>query len=368
MHDKSPFFEDKTPLELGATGVSSDGTKTSEAEPRKFIKPCPEEKCNGFLSTQYKCGICSCKTCPKCFEVIERGTHVSSRPSSEEEKKEEHICKPENIATADMIRNETKNCPSCGTNIFKISGCNMMFCTHCHTAFDWKSGALSKGPIHNPHFFEWLEQTGRRNTQIRPIGINPTGCLWADQTINYAMLRRRINPLSQEERTVFVNILQGVSHIADVDMRRLMTPLRTPEELNQDIRIEYLMNHIPLNKLKQLCLKRQLQLDFDNAQRLLFEMLSQSCRDIINTLQEGASAEDRLSIMAQLISLSAYYNQQILGLYNKFKRQATFSYFEVQNNYRRNLLSRADLNPKRTRRVQTIASAPQESDRDSDSE
>ena len=36
-----------------------EGAFTNER--KKFIMPCPEEKCRGFLSTSYKCGI-SCST------------------------------------------------------------------------------------------------------------------------------------------------------------------------------------------------------------------------------------------------------------------------------------------------------------------
>ena len=34
---------------------------------KKFIRACPANDCNGFLSTGYKCGVCSKFTCPKCF-------------------------------------------------------------------------------------------------------------------------------------------------------------------------------------------------------------------------------------------------------------------------------------------------------------
>mmetsp|Transcript_20131 Transcript_20131/g.49356 ORF Transcript_20131/g.49356 Transcript_20131/m.49356 type:complete len:437 (+) Transcript_20131:214-1524(+) len=37
----------------------------------------------------------------------------------------------------DLIRRTSKRCPGCGTNIYKISGCNHMTCTACHTGFCW---------------------------------------------------------------------------------------------------------------------------------------------------------------------------------------------------------------------------------------
>ena len=41
---------------------SSNKTK----DKNKFIKSCPVENCNGFLSSQWKCGICSTHTCRNC--------------------------------------------------------------------------------------------------------------------------------------------------------------------------------------------------------------------------------------------------------------------------------------------------------------
>lgn len=355
------FFEDKTPAELGATGTTSKSSDTDPAEARKFIKPCPEEKCNGFLSTQYKCGLCDCKTCPKCFEIIENGTHMrkpSLTPKTGEEKEAEHVCKPDNLASAAAIRAETKNCPSCGTNIFKQSGCDMMFCTKCHTAFSWRTGQLAKGPIHNPHFFEWLEKTGQGNARNpnRQAG-NANACIWVENNINYIVLRNRLAKIDINLRTKIINVLQGVAHIVDNDSRRLMMP-HTPEEVNEDVRVKYLMNEIDLDKLKSLCLKRNLQLDFDNARRLLYEMLENTCRDIINTIGGNIETDYAKDILNQLTSLVAYYNQHILALYNKFKRSGQFSHFNLET-LRRDLVGdRQELNPKRVRAVPSGVKRP----------
>lgn len=116
-------------------------------EKRKFIMPCPGEDCRGFLSSQYKCELCSTHTCPKCLEIIGK------------DKTSEHTCNEDNVKSAELIKKDTKPCPSCGTRIFKISGCDQMWCVGCHQAFSWKTGKIETGTIHNPHFYEHKRNT-----------------------------------------------------------------------------------------------------------------------------------------------------------------------------------------------------------------
>ncbi len=75
---------------------------------RKFIMPCQNAGCRGMLSTQYKCDVCTKFTCPKCFVVKSEA---------------EHECNPDDAATVEELRKNTRPCPSCGCRISKIDGC-----------------------------------------------------------------------------------------------------------------------------------------------------------------------------------------------------------------------------------------------------
>ena len=113
-----------------------------------FIRPCPntESNCRGFLSTQWKCNLCNMWACKDCHEI--KGT-TQDAP---------HECNPDNLASAKLIDAETRPCPKCGARVFKISGCNQMFCTACNDcAFDWVTGRIET-IIHNPHYFEFQRQ------------------------------------------------------------------------------------------------------------------------------------------------------------------------------------------------------------------
>ena len=123
---------------------------TTDASSKKssFIRPCPNSanNCRGFLSTQWKCNLCNMWACKDCHEI--KG----------ETQDAEHECNPDNLASAKLIDAETRPCPKCGARVFKISGCNQMFCTACNDcAFDWVTGRIET-KIHNPHYFEFQRQ------------------------------------------------------------------------------------------------------------------------------------------------------------------------------------------------------------------
>ena len=126
----------------------NDNGTTSAPHASAFIRPCPNtaSNCRGFLSTQWKCNLCNMWACKDCHEI--KGT-TQDTP---------HECNPDNLASAKLIDTETRPCPKCGARVFKISGCNQMFCTACNDcAFDWVTGRIET-IIHNPHYFEFQRQ------------------------------------------------------------------------------------------------------------------------------------------------------------------------------------------------------------------
>ena len=49
---------------------NGDANNDSEKkEARQFIRKCPADACEGFLSSAWKCGVCNIWACPTCFEA-----------------------------------------------------------------------------------------------------------------------------------------------------------------------------------------------------------------------------------------------------------------------------------------------------------
>lgn len=209
-----------------AASVLRSGKKKQEK--KKFIMPCPNEKCRGFLSTHYKCGICNMYTCSKCIEII--GSN----------KCDNHICNEDSIKSAELIRKETKPCPSCGTRISKIDGCDQMWCTECHKAFSWKTGKIDNGVVHNPHFYQFQRENARH------VPRTPGDVACGEQLCNQQDLRDII-----VYKLNFANYENIKTHIFD-----------KPSDHTKDKIIDYVtavhrvLNHIRWDTLYYMRIKR----------------------------------------------------------------------------------------------------------------
>ena len=93
------------------TQYQQGGNARTATEKKHFTRACPAEHCRGFLSTQWKCGLCDQWTCPDCHVV--KGPHKDSV----------HVCNKDDLETAKLLAKDTKPCPKCATGIYKIEGC-----------------------------------------------------------------------------------------------------------------------------------------------------------------------------------------------------------------------------------------------------
>lgn len=148
---------DNVLLRAQLNGVTGEGPGGAVVVNKKtFIRRCGDGDCRGFLSTQWNCGLCTKSTCKDCHVV-----KVAD---------EAHVCKADDVATATLLATDSKACPKCATLIFKIDGCDQMWCTQCHTAFSWRTG-LIETDVHNPHFFEWMRRAGGGGLDRNPADI-----------------------------------------------------------------------------------------------------------------------------------------------------------------------------------------------------
>ncbi len=213
-------------------------------EKQNYVKKCMTYNCKGFLNNKWECSLCEKKYCKKCFEIKET---------------EQHSCLEENINSANIIKKETKSCPSCGIYIYKIEGCDQFFCTNCNTCFDWKTLKIydSKTRIHNPHYFEYLQKNAKQNQIDNNIDI--TEQFFENNIIDQGNFEYYFNqwkdlldekrPLSQNSfyKREFFNIYTNMNHFIN-EMRNINYTLN---QENRNLRISYLMGIMPLEEFKK---------------------------------------------------------------------------------------------------------------------
>ena len=89
-----------------------------------FVHRCAQADCRGFLSTAWKCNVCSKYTCSHCNEQLGFTRDADTQVCQESDRKAMRI-----------LRNDGKNCPG-GECIHHF--CDQMWCTMCATAFSWR--------------------------------------------------------------------------------------------------------------------------------------------------------------------------------------------------------------------------------------
>lgn len=289
---------DRSRLERRTTAVSERST---------FIKACPDSECRGFLSSQWKCGLCEKWACSDCHEI--KGM---SRDC-------EHTCNPDNVATASLLAMDTKSCPSCGAGIHKLEGCDQMFCTMCNTGFSWRTGRIETN-IHNPHYFEWLRRTGGE------VPRNPNEIRCGHEITNtftrVLVSSMRINGIHTDTINKLTRICESIIHFRYVEL------IRFPADRvlnNQDLRIDYLRNKISEETFKiqiqRLDKKHQKNLEIHNVFTILYNTVTDILYRFDNEVRTGSfsmhSIEEQQStidILKEIDRIRDYVNECLLDI------------------------------------------------------
>lgn len=254
-------------------------------EKKAFVRACPADGCRGFLSTQWKCGLCEVRVCSKCHEI---------KTSAD------HECHPDHLATAELLNKDSKPCPTCASLIFKISGCDQMFCTSCKTAFSWKTGRVEKGHIHNPHYFEYLRQNGQLVPR-NPLDVPHDPCGFTDihTVTNKANVFKVPDHLRYKIRIIFNDY-----H----DIQGRVIPAHRVDDINdnRELRVKYLLGEMNegywKKRLQQIEKKREKKIAVSNV----YQMITAVVQDIFNRMNAQDNKKEFLKVFFELKPLAEY--------------------------------------------------------------
>ena len=206
-----------------------------QMERYKFNFNCPTEDCKGLLNDDFHCILCSKDSCKKCYTSMEN---------------EEHECNNDDIETFKMLKNKTKPCPNCNTLIYKIEGCNQIFCTHCKTPFSWTTGRIITNEFfHNPHYFDYINNGGDRDEVFRHQGNQPVVQTCVGEPLNYGQFRWRIDNIStcRDITEKISDYFRHSAHLRHVELPKVDYNENISYEIN---RIKFLTNVITEKKFR----------------------------------------------------------------------------------------------------------------------
>ena len=286
----------------------------AQNQTQTFIRPCPAPDCKGYLSTAWKCGLCNLWTCPDCHEL--------KGPNREGD----HTCTPENIATAAMITRESKPCPKCGVRICKIDGCDQMWCTACNTAFHWRTGKIAEGPVHNPHYFAWLQRQGLTPQTANAAAAGPCDENVIDRQVIQALTNGRNYLLYRDTRRPPAKKLTTEEYLGEI--WRLMREAQDPygqrretdgEELFRGLRVQYMAGDLKEEDWKVALQRHEKDQRFQRAKTQIRDVFAGGARDLIR--QVVTPETDKENIRVQVEALVTYCNESNDSLGKLFGRK-----------------------------------------------
>jgi len=304
--------------------------KIAQKERIIFKYPCPMEDCRGFVSVKGNCGTCECKVCTTCNQV----------------KQVDHECNPDDIASFELIKKETKPCPKCGERIQKISGCDQMWCTAekekgkpCGCTFSWKTGEIETGNVHNPHFFQWAQRNGG---QVRNPGDVVCGGI-----LNYTIFNARLNQnhdlltlkskhnsfreyesqIEFKRSKINVNVKNLVSDfhrgIGDLGYRIPgFRRIARNEGDNQELRIQYSVKEITQDKFERSVMRKHTEKEKTIELLKVFELYNTVGIEQLNSLRDNNSTEHILEMCDTIFNLVSYINEELIKVNKAYSGKA----------------------------------------------
>jgi hypothetical protein len=305
-------------VRMGEDGRIQHVSVRAKAEPVAFIKPCPAPDCKGFLSTAWKCGLCNLYSCSDCHEV--KG----------ETREAEHTCDADKVATVRLLERDSRNCPKCGVTITKLEGCDQMWCTACNTGFSWRTGKIADGPVHNPHYFQWLQTQGRDPRAAPAVGRVGDCEADLDRQVATALL-----PAGQAHLLNGGYGYYGIRRIAltqDEDTRYLVEAWRlmregqdqnrqeeNMEERFRVLRVRHLIGDLDAETWKSSLQRAEKDANFARSIRQVRDVYVGAVRDLVRqVLTEG---HDKKEIRRQVDQLIDYCNTSYTELSTRFGRK-----------------------------------------------
>lgn len=287
----------------GGGGAPQSQTVAKQGLVFPCARPQGETLCRGMLNSYWRCVVCQGRRCKECHFHLPQG-----------QKKKVHICKPEDVETAKLIMADSQACPKCGTRISRVYGCDHMWCTECHTSFNYRTGLpIADSHNTNPHYGQWRRTQATANPA--PTAATPMaapGCDGDDLASFYRQYGARdIFKICQKKGLPLTQISLVVAFHRMIDPAHLVTT-----RLEFTSQLPTILEKYALGLLTDKQFQDALFRDYRKRER------RQHHRDIVTTLQMAGrdllrnlvvvNSEEASSTVESILSLVGYVDQQLV--------------------------------------------------------
>lgn len=168
-----------------------------------------------------------------------------------------------------------------------LKNCRQMWCTQCHTSFDWKTGDVVIGNIHNPHFLEWQRKGGGGGITVNENDDNGV-CFNAEYFYNIHMgvFERCFKNIDDKDSYKwYFKCIQLMRHIKFYEMPTYNRYINSSDIKELTMRKEYLKNEVTLTEFKRKLQAFDKRKSRNRDYYMIFDMFTNTCCSyIINTL------------------------------------------------------------------------------------
>jgi hypothetical protein len=171
-----------------------------------------------------------------------------------------------------------------------------MWCVNCNTAFSWQRGTVITGPVHNPHYHEYLARTGghRGDRPVPLVGIPRCGYNAVPHGFNLEIgkvIAMSFTDAENYKSNKLFDLPRIIQHVAQVEV---VQPTRQ-DQVNVELRKKFLRNEIDEKQFKKQSMMNhkanQRKGELCQVAEMVRDALSEICLRMQSFIREQIAAE-----------------------------------------------------------------------------